>query len=416
MVQTHSVGDKMENKQAIKKLKEIENGLSKEFEQLSEISLFNQQKVLNAFIKNKIALTDFACSSGYGYDDVGKTKLSKLFADAFSAQAAIASPLLTCGTHTLSTALFGILRPGDLFVSIGDVYDTLGDIIKGKNNGSLAEWGVKYSKLKFNGRNEEFDGLKKQISVLMPKLVFIQRSRGYTKRKNGYSISELKELISLVKSVSPKIIVMVDNCYGEFTEKKEPTEVGADIIAGSLIKNPGGGLAPTGGYIAGKKKLINMIAGRFTAPSLGTEVGSYNASYQPFFEGFFVAPHTVSRVLKGSMLLEKTLGVCGIKSTPNGMPHDIVRSIEFGNKEKLIEFIQSVQKLSPVDSHILPLPWAMPGYDNEVIMAAGTFVQGSSIELSCDAPIKAPYIAYIQGGLTYEHIQILCLDLLQKLA
>ena len=403
---------KMNKSQAIKKLKEIEGRLSPEFEKLSSISLANQQKVLNAFQKERVVLSDFACSSGYGYDDVGKTKLSNVFADVFGARAAIASPLLTCGTHTLSTALFGVLRPGDLFVSIGAVYDTLHDIISGKNNGSLAEWGVVYKELKYTGKKSEQSGLKTQIQKLAPKLVFIQRSRGYTKRKDGYSISELKELIALVKSASPKSIVMVDNCYGEFTEAKEPTQVGADIIAGSLIKNPGGGIAPTGGYIAGKKKLIDLIAGRFTAPSLGTEVGSYNASYQAFFEGLFLAPHVVSRVLKGSMLLEKTLEECGIKSTPNGIPHDIVRSIEFGNKDKLISFIQSVQKLSPVDSHVLPLPWAMPGYKDEVIMAAGTFVQGSSIELSCDAPIKPPYIAYIQGGLTYEHIQILCLNLL----
>ena len=404
----------MNQVQALKKLKEIEQGLSKEFEKLSNISLSNQKKVLCAFQKERVVLSDFACSSGYGYDDVGKTKLSKVFANTFGAQAAIASPLLTCGTHTLSTALFGMLRPGDLFVSIGEVYDTLHDIISGKNNGSLAEWGVKYKEIKFNGNMSELDGIKAQISAMKPRLVFIQRSRGYTKRKDGYSISELKELIALVKSVSKEIIVMVDNCYGEFTEEKEPTQVGADIIAGSLIKNPGGGIAPTGGYIAGKKKLIDLIAGRFTAPSLGTEVGSYNASYQPFFEGLFIAPHTVSRVLKGSMLLEKTLEFCGIKSLPNGIPHDIVRSITFNNKDKLITFIQNVQKISPVDSHLLPLPWAMPGYKDEVIMAAGTFVQGSSIELSCDAPIKPPYIAYIQGGLTYEHIQILCLNLLEQ--
>lgn len=402
----------MNKTQALKVLKKIESGLSKEFEQLSDISLTNQEKVLKAFQKEKIALSDFSCSSGYGYDDVGKVKLSKLFAHVFGAQAAIASPLLTCGTHTLSTALFGVLRPGDLFVSIGDVYDTLGDIISGKGNGSLAEWGVKYKKINYTGKVAEQSRVQTEIKKLNPKLVFIQRSRGYTKRNDGYSIDELKQLIALVKSANKNIIVMVDNCYGEFTETKEPTDVGADIIAGSLIKNPGGGIAPTGGYIAGKKSLINQIAGRFTAPSLGTEVGSYNASYQPFFEGLFLAPHTVSRVLKGSMLLQKTLEYCGISSAPKGRPHDIVRSIEFGNKDKLIEFIQSVQKLSPVDSHLLPLPWAMPGYKDEVIMAAGTFVQGSSIELSCDAPIKPPYIAYIQGGLTYEHVKLLCQNLL----
>ena len=402
----------MNKTQALKVLKQIEASLSKEFEELSAVSLSNQEKVLKAFQKEKIALSDFSCSSGYGYDDVGKQKLSKLFADIFNTQSAIASPLLTCGTHTLSTALFGVLRPGDLFVSIGDVYDTLGDIISGKGNGSLAEWGVKYKKINYSGKESKQGRVQNEIKKLNPKLVFIQRSRGYTKRKDGYSIAELKQLILLVKNVSKEIIVMVDNCYGEFTETKEPTDVGADIVAGSLIKNPGGGIAPTGGYIVGKKQLINQIAGRFTAPSLGTEVGSYNASYQPFFEGLFIAPHTVSRVLKGSMLLQKTLEQCGIKSTPQGRPHDIVRSIEFNNKDKLIGFIQSVQKLSPVDSHVLPLPWAMPGYKDEVIMAAGTFVQGSSIELSCDAPIKPPYIAYIQGGLTYEHVQLVCLNLL----
>ena len=402
----------MEKLQAKKILKNIEAELSKEYEKLSDISLFNQEKVLSAFQKEKVALTDFACSSGYGYDDVGKVKLSKLFADVFHTQAAIASPLLTCGTHTLSTALFGVLRPGDLFVSIGEVYYTLHDIISGKNNGSLLEWGVEYKEIKYSGNKKELARVAREITKLEPRLVFIQRSRGYTKRVDGYSIADLKEMISAIKKAYPNSIVMVDNCYGEFTETKEPTDVGADIIAGSLIKNPGGGIAPTGGYIAGKKKLIDQIAGRFTAPSLGTEVGSYNASYQPFFEGLFLAPHTTSRVLKGSMLLEKTLEYCGIKSTPNGIPHDIVRSIEFNDKDKLITFIQGVQKLSPVDSHVLPLPWDMPGYNDQVIMAAGTFVQGSSIELSCDAPIKPPYIAYIQGGLTYEHVQLLCLNLL----
>lgn len=404
----------MTETEAKKVLKQLESSLSAQYEQLSDISLFNQQKVLNAFQNNRVALSDFACSSGYGYDDVAKCKLSSIMAEIMGAQAAICSPLLTCGTHTLSTALFGVLRPGDLFVSIGEVYDTLGDIISGKNNGSLLEWGVFYKCLKYSGNKNEFSRLSKQIKELEPKLVFIQRSRGYTKRNDGYSIAELKELIKLAKTAYPKAIVMVDNCYGEFTETKEPTQVGADIVAGSLIKNPGGGIAPTGGYIAGKKKLIDLIAGRFTAPSLGTEVGSYNASYQNFFEGLFLAPHVVSRVLKGSMLLCKTLQYVGIESTPKDIPHDIVRSIEFGNKDKLISFIQNVQKLSPVDSHVLPLPWAMPGYNDEVIMAAGTFVQGSSIELSCDAPVKPPYIAYIQGGLTYEHVQILCLNILQQ--
>ena len=405
----------MTEKQAKEVLKQIELSLSNQFETLSDISLHNQQKVLKAFQAERIALSDFASSSGYGYDDVGKIKLSKLFALAMGAEDAIASPLLTCGTHTLSTALFGVLRPGDVFVSIGECYDTLHEVISG-SKGSLKEWGISYKMLKYSGDKKEHARIQKQIAQTKPKLVFIQRSRGYTQRNDGYSIQELKELIGLAKKAYPKTIVMVDNCYGEFTDKKEPCDVGADLVAGSLIKNPGGGIAPTGGYIAGKKKLIELVAGRFTAPSLGTEVGSHNASYQNYFQGLFLAPHTTSRVLKGSMLLGKTLEMCGISSTPNpnAIPHDIVRSIEFGNKDKLISFIQSVQKLSPVDSHVLPLPWAMPGYTDEVIMAAGAFVQGSSIELSCDAPVKEPYIAYIQGGLTYEHVQILCLHLLQQ--
>lgn len=405
----------MTEQEAKKVLKELEAELALAFEKLSDVSLTNQQKVLAAFQKNRVALSDFACSSGYGYDDVGKVKLSALFAHVMGAQDAYASPLLTCGTHTLSTALFGVLRPGDLFVSIGECYDTLQEIINGAS-GSLKEWGVSYKMLKYSGNANEHARISRQIAELQPKLVFIQRSRGYTAREDGYSIKELKDLIRLAKRAYPKTIVMVDNCYGEFTDCLEPCDVGADLVAGSLIKNPGGGIAPTGGYIAGKKTLIKLVAGRATAPSLGSEVGSYNASYQNFFQGLFMAPHTTSRVLKGSMLLGKTLERCGISSTPKvgEIPHDIVRSIVFNDKEKLISFIQGVQKISPVDSHVLPLPWSMPGYTDEVIMAAGTFVQGSSIELSCDAPVKPPYIAYIQGGLTYEHVQILCLNLLQQ--
>ncbi len=402
------------NKNIEKKIKDIEQSLSKEYEKISEISLYNQHKVLKAFQKNKVALTDFAGSTGYGYDDVGKTKLSKIFAEIMKAESAIASPLLTCGTHTLSTALFGLLRPGDLFVSIGECYDTLKEIISGKN-GSLKEWGITYKLLKYDTPTQKQQAYK-FIENKKPKLVFIQRSRGYTRRTDGYSIDELKLMIDKVKKASNNSIVMVDNCYDKYTKKKEPIEVGADVVAGSLIKNPGGGIAPTGGYIAGRKNLIAQISGRFTAPSLGTEVGSYNASYQNFFEGLFLAPHITSRVIKGSMLLGKTLSHCKINSapSPSQIPHDIVRSIEFNDKEAMIKFVQMVQQISPVDSHVRPEPWAMPGYKDEIIMAAGTFVQGSSIELSCDGPVKPPYIAYIQGGITYEHIQILCENIIKK--
>ena len=403
----------MTEKEAKIKLKQIEATLSKQYEKISDISLFNTQKILKAFQNKRVALSDFACSTGYGYDDQGKTKLSALYAEIFKGEGAIVSPLITCGTHILSSTLFGLLRPGDLFVSIGECYDTLKEVING-SKGSLKSWGINYKLINYNGKASEHKKIEEKIKQLSPKLVFIQRSKGYTDRKDGYSIAEIKDLINLIKRANKKSIIMIDNCYGEFTDKKEPLEVGADIIAGSLIKNPGGGIAPTGAYVVGKKKYIEQVAEQLTAPSLGSDVGSYNASYQNFFQGLFLSPHTTSRVLKASMLLGKTLEYCGITSDPlpGNIPHDIVRSIEFKDRDKLIKFIQDIQKQSPVDSHVKPMPWAMPGYKDEVIMAAGTFIQGSSIELSCDAPLKEPYTAYIQGSLTYEHMQIVCLNLL----
>ena len=391
------------------------------FDNIDKITEYNQKKVLDAFYNNKIGEEHFYTVTGYGHDDIGREALDRVYADTFKAECAIVRPHFVSGSHTIACALFGNLKYNDRLVSIaGEPYDTMQQIIGSRKDcddfeTSLIGNGVKYSEIPLkDGLYVDFENIDK---YLLPdtKMVLIQRSRGYSLR-NPLNIDDIERIVKIVKAKNPNICCFVDNCYGEFVEKKEPIEVGADVVAGSLIKNPGGGIAPTGGYIAGRKNLIAQISGRFTAPSLGTEVGSYNASYQNFFEGLFLAPHITSRVIKGSMLLGKTLSHCKINSapSPSQIPHDIVRSIEFNDKEAMIKFVQMVQQISPVDSHVRPEPWAMPGYKDEIIMAAGTFVQGSSIELSCDGPVKPPYIAYIQGGITYEHIQILCENIIKK--
>ncbi len=388
-------------------IENVKDQLKPQFAECDDIALYNQNKVLEAFRKNKIALRHFNATTGYGYDDAGRDTLNRLFADTFGAEDALVSPYFTTGTHTISTALFGLLRPGDTLLSIsGAPYDTLIDVISGNNIGSLKDFGINYRQVNLT-ENGKFDNIKIKDSLQSPhSVIYIQRSRGYSFR-NAFTVEDIENIIKFVRSFSSAPII-VDNCYGEFTQKKEPTEVGADLIMGSLIKNPGGGLAPTGGYIAGKADLIKQIAFRMTAPGVGNEVGSYASGYRLFYQGFFMAPHITMQAVKSALTFSKVFRTLGYNAMPfdNTVMSDIICSIKFDSKEQLVSFIQSVQYVSPIDSFVTPYPWDMPGYADQVIMAAGAFVQGSSIELSADSPIKEPYVAYLQGGLTYEHALI----------
>lgn len=383
----------------------IEQALNKLRAQLDEVdntSLFNQKKVLDAFRKNRIALRHFAPSTGYGYDDVARDTLNSLYADVFCCEDAIVSPMIASGTHALTIAMFGLLRPGNtLLFATGTPYDTLNDVIFGVGNGSLKDYGIKCELVSLKNGKPDIEKIKSSCKLLKPDVVMIQRSRGYDMRP-ALSVKQIDEICAI--AASNKAITLVDNCYGEFTETVEPT-ICADVIVGSLIKNPGGGIAPTGGYICGKKFAINMIEGRLTAPSIGREVGSYAGDYRPFYQGLFLSPHTVAQSIKTAMLFSEVFGSLGYETMPRtGEKYDdIICSIKFGDADKLIEFCRAVQSASPIDSFAAPEPWDMPGYNDKVIMAAGAFVQGSSIELSCDAPIRPPYIAYLQGGLTFEH-------------
>ena len=397
---------------------EQETRLKDKFRVIDEIALFNQEKVLNAFKEERIALRHFIPSTGYGYGDEGREVLGRVYARAFGAERAIVSPAMLSGTHTLTVALFGILRPNDkiLFIT-GEPYDTLRGVIGGEGNGSLRDFGISHQILPLlpNGK-VDFAAVKDALARESYKMVYIQRSRGYELR-DAFSVAEIGEMCDFVRGCGFSGCIFVDNCYGEFVEKREPTEVGADLIVGSLIKNPGGGLAPTGGYIAGKEKYLLQCENRLTAPSVGAEIGSYAYGYQQFFQGFFLAPHVVCQALKGGLLIGGCMDALGYENFPalDKMPSDITRAIRFDTEEQLTAFIQSVQDVSPVDSFVKLEAWDMPGYDCKVIMAAGTFVAGASIELSADAPIRKPYTAYFQGGLTYEHCKLACREILKKL-
>lgn len=375
--------------------------LSARFAEVDEIALENERKVLNAFIKNKIALRHFAPSTGYGYDDVARDTLNKVYADVFNTEDAIASPLITSGTHALTVALFGLLRPNQTLLCVtGKPYDTLNDVIFGDGIGSLKDFGVKCEIVPLNDGKPNLAAIKSAIDNTKPAVVMIQRSRGYDMRP-ALKISQIDEIIGLVNRNISK--VLIDNCYGEFVALSEPSS--ADALVGSLIKNPGGGIAPTGGYICGTADAIKQIEGRLTAPSIGREIGSYAGDYRPFYQGLFLAPHTTAQSIKTAMLFSHVFTKLGYETLPKPDENfgDIICSIKFNDKQKLIDFCRTIQSVSPVDSFAAPEPWDMPGYNDQVIMAAGAFVQGSSIELSCDAPIRPPYIAYFQGGLTLEH-------------
>ena len=375
------------------------------FNKFDETSLFNQQKVISAFQKNKVALRHFAGTSGYGNDDVGRDTLCKVVAEIFATESAVVSPLITSGTHALTLALFGVLRPNDVVLSVtGHPYDTLHDVIYKQGIGSLADFGIAFECVDLQNGQFDLPNIKKFLSQTKTKMVYIQRSRGYDNRL-ALSIEQIKSVVDFVRQISPESIVFCDNCYGEFVEAREPTEVGVDLCAGSFIKNIGGGIAPTGGYIAGKQQLVDLVAGRLTAPSTGMEVGSYAAGYRQFYQGIFMAPHVVNQALKTAALFSCALESLGFEVLPRLGDHfgDIVCTIALGSEEKIVKFCKAVQAAAPVDGFVSPEPWAMPGYNDKVIMAAGCFVQGASIELSCDAPIRPPYVVYLQGGLTLEH-------------
>lgn len=398
-------------------IRESEASLRDAFSVAEEIAYFNQCKVMEAFRKNKVALRHFVPSTGYGYGDEGRDALNALFADIFGAEAALVSPNIVSGTHALTIGLFGVLKAGDTMFSIsGDPYDTLKEVIEGNGNGSLADYGIKFKKCDLIDGGFDKEAIAVGLKDKTVKVVFIQRSRGYEWR-DALSEDKISDITAFVRTQGFNGCIFVDNCYGEFVEKTEPTQNGADIAVGSLIKNAGGGVAPTGGYIVGKKAYIDRVAGRLTAPSVGAEVGSYAFGYQYFYQGVFLAPHVVCQAVKGSLLIGACLEKLGYTTSPalNVPPYDITRAIRFNTAKELIGFIQAVQEASPVDSFVTLEPWDMPGYQEQVIMAAGTFVQGASIELSADAPIKEPYIAYFQGGLTYEHCRYALKKILEKI-
>lgn len=390
-------------------VRQCEAELKEEFARVDDIALYNQEKVLKAFANNGIQARHMFGTTGYGYDDIGRDTLGKVFAEVLGAESALVSPHIVSGTHALTLMLFGVLRPNDVLLAVsGMPYDTLVDVISAQNKGSLRDYGVNFDVVDLKTIEKQpvfdFEEIENRLKSVKTKAVFVARSRGYSWR-SAISVEQIAELVKFVKKISPETLVIVDNCYGEFVEKIEPNEVGADLVAGSLIKNMGGGIAPTGGYVAGKEKWVEQVAFRLTSPSIGAEVGSFIGGYLQYFEGLFLAPSVVKNALRSALLFAKAYSKLGFETLPDGKtpPYDIICSLKLNSADRLIDFCGAIQAISPIDSNVVPMPWAMPGYQDEVIMAAGAFVQGASIELSADSPIKEPYIAYIQGALTYEH-------------
>lgn len=415
--------DKMYNglgisKQVLDFCTEIEKRLQDRFKEFDEKAEYNQLKVIKAMQEARVSDVHFSASSGYGYNDLGRDTLEEVYAKVFNTEAALVRPQITCGTHALALALASNLRPGDELLSVsGKPYDTLEEVIGIRPSvGSLKEFGVTYSQVDLlpDGSFDK-EGIKKAINP-KTKLIAIQRSKGYLPRRT-LSPYEIGDVIKFIKEINPELIVMVDNCYGEFVEYDEPSDFGADMTVGSLIKNPGGGLAPIGGYIVGTKECIEQASYRLTAPGLGREVGATLGVTQSFFQGLFLAPTVVSGALKGAVFAANIYEKLGFKVVPDSSEprYDIIQAIEFGRPEGVIEFCKGIQAAAPVDSFVTPEPWAMPGYDSDVIMAAGAFIQGSSIELSADGPIKPPYAVYFQGGLTWYHAKLGIINSLQKL-
>ncbi|RDY32842.1 aminotransferase class I/II-fold pyridoxal phosphate-dependent enzyme [Lachnotalea glycerini] len=397
---------------------EIVQTLKERFAAIDETVEYNQLKVISAMQKNKVSDIHFAATTGYGYNDLGRDTLEEVYASVFHTEAALVRPQLICGTHALNVALSSNLRPGDELLSpVGKPYDTLEEVIGiRESKGSLKEYGVTYRQVDLlEDGSFDYENIKKAINS-KTKLITIQRSKGYQTRPT-LSVKQIGELIAFVKEIKPNVICMVDNCYGEFVERIEPTDVGADMAVGSLIKNPGGGLAPIGGYIVGTKECVENAAYRLSSPGLGKEVGATLGVTQSFFQGLFLAPTVVGGALKGAIFAANIYQKLGFVVVPDSTQsrHDIIQAVTFGSAKGVIEFCKGIQAAAPVDSHVVPEPWAMPGYDSDVIMAAGAFIQGSSIELSADGPIKPPYAVYFQGGLTWQHAKMGIMMSLQKL-
>ncbi len=397
----------------------IEEKLAPYFKGVEKTAFYNQRKVLRAFRKNMVSDFHLTGSTGYGYDDAGRDVLEQVYADVFGAEDCLVRNQIISGTHAISISLFGILRPGDELLYItGKPYDTLDSIVSGngKDTGSLHDYGITYKHIDLNEDGSvNFEEIKKNIHA-KTKMIGIQRSKGYSDRPS-FMVDEIGEMVRQVKAINPNLVVFVDNCYGEFVEEKEPTQVGVDLMAGSLIKNPGGGLARTGGYIAGRADLVEQCAYRMTSPGLGAEAGASLDTLREMYQGFFLAPHVVSQAVKGALFTAALLESFGLNTSPHytAKRTDLIQSVSFANADQMIAFCRSIQENSPINAHYAPEPSYMPGYTDNVIMAAGTFIQGSSIELTADGPIRTPYTAYVQVGMTYEHVKVAVLSSISKL-
>lgn len=412
--------DQLKNGEAIEILsKEVQTQIQDVHNSIDAVIEANQFRVLKSFQQNKVSDTHFTPSTGYGYDDAGRDTLEKVYADVFGAESCLVRPQIISGTHAIGISLFGVLRPGDELLYItGKPYDTLEEIvgIRGSGNGSLREFNIGYRAIDLTKEGRvDFEAVRAAIHD-HTKMIGIQRSKGYGVRPS-YTVDEIAEMIQFVKSIKPDVVVFVDNCYGEFVELKEPTHVGADLMAGSLIKNPGGGLAKIGGYIAGKKELVEACSYRMTTPGIGAEAGATLYSLQEMYQGFFLAPHVVGQALKGAVFTSAMLERIGLSTEPkwNDKRTDLIQSVQFDDREKMVTFCQAIQYASPVNSHVTAYPAYMPGYEDDVIMAAGTFIQGASLELTADGPIRPPYVAYVQGGLTYAHVKVAICSAIDRL-
>lgn len=411
MFQQLTYGDKL---QPI--IKEVEVQVIDLHKEIDERIDRNQYRVLASFQHHRVSDSHFIPTTGYGYDDIGRDTLEEIYAEVFGGEAGLVRPQIISGTHAISIALFGVLRPGDELLYItGKPYDTLEEIvgIRGNGIGSLKDFGISYNSVPLTEEgNVDFTTIQEAIKA-NTKMIGIQRSKGYANRPS-FTIAQIKEMIDFVKEIKPDVVVFVDNCYGEFVEELEPCHVGADLMAGSLIKNPGGGLAKTGGYIVGKKEWVEACSYRLTSPGIGSEAGASLYSLQEMYQGFFMAPHVVGQALKGAILTAATLEKLGMNTNPrwNAKRTDLIQSVQFDDQDKMVAFCQAIQFASPINSHVTPYPSYMPGYEDDVIMAAGTFIQGASIELTADGPTRPPYVAYVQGGLTYSHVKMaICIAL-----
>lgn len=399
-------------------VKKVEEEIKDRFKIEEEIEYMNSKKVLDAFRKHNISEAHLQGTTGYGYGDLGRDTIEEMFLDIFKTEDALVRSQFISGTHTISCALFGLLRPGDIVLSInGKPYDTLDETLGIRENpSSLKAFGVNYEQIELINNKFDIQTIKERVSKNDIKLIMIQRSRGYSYR-NAFLISEIEEVIKNIREVNKDAIIFVDNCYGEFTELEEPTEVGADVAVGSLIKNIGGAIAQTGGYIVGKKDLVALISDRYSAPGLGKEGGASFEHNRKIMQGLFMAPHIVCEAKKIGIFASKLLSEYGFETEPkyDATRSDIVQMIKFGDEDKLIKFCQGIQAFSPIDSHVVPMPWDMPGYDSQIIMAAGAFTSGSSIELSCDGPLREPYVGYLQGGVTYSYGKMAIIEALKRI-